>query len=129
MPSVVLKGGHSAALTSARFSPDGAWVVTASADNSVRVWDAHEGLERAALYRHAGAVAQAMFDASGEWILSVSHDGTAVLGRCDACRAPLPALRQRAQASVKLTPDDLAAVRADSTVQILPFMWSGWFKR
>ena len=129
VPSVVLKGGHSAALTSARFSPDGAWVVTASADNSVRVWDAHEGLERAALYRHAGAVAQAMFDASGEWILSVSHDGTAVLGRCDACRAPLPALRQRAQASVKLTPDDLAAVRADSTVQILPFMWSGWFKR
>ena len=128
VPSVVLKGGHSAALTSARFSPDGAWVVTASADNSVRVWDAREGLERAALYRHAGAVAQAMFDASGEWILSVSHDGTAVLGRCDACRAPLPALRQRAQSSVKLTPDDLAAVRADSTVQILPFMWSGWFK-
>ena len=128
VPSVVLKGGHSAALTSARFSPDGAWVVTASADNSVRVWDAREGLERAALYRHAGAVAQAMFDASGEWILSVSHDGTAVLGRCDACRAPLPALRRRAQASIKLTPDDLAAVRADSTVPIIPFMGMGWFK-
>ncbi len=108
--SVELKGGHSAALTSASFSPDGAWVVTASADNSVRVWDAAQGLERAALYRHAGAVNQALFDASGELILSVSDDGTAVLGRCDACRLPLPALRQQASDSVKLAPGELAAL-------------------
>ena len=97
--SVLLRGGHSAALSSAAFSPDGAWVVTASADNSVRVWDAKLGLERAALYRHAGAVNQALFDASGEWILSLSDDGTAVLGRCDACRMPLGPLRQRAGAA------------------------------
>ena len=111
--SVLLKGGHSAALSSAAFSPDGAWVVTASADNSVRVWDARLGLERAALYRHAGAVNQALFDASGEWILSVSDDGTAVLGRCDACRLPLGQLRQRARKEVLLPPDEQASLRAD----------------
>ena len=126
VPSVELKGGHSAALTSARFSPDGAWVVTASADNSVRVWDAVQGVERAALYRHADAVNSAQFDVSGEQILSVSHDGTVVLGRCDACRLPLPALRQQAQASVKLAPEDRAALNADSTVRLTPFMRPGW---
>ena len=111
--SVLLRGGHSAALSSAAFSPDGAWVVTASADNSVRVWDARLGLERAALYRHAGAVNQAIFDASGEWILSVSDDGTAVLGRCDACRMPLGALRQRARDAVHLASDEQAALGAE----------------
>ena len=111
--SVLLRGGHSAALASASFSPDGAWVVTASADNSVRVWDARLGLERAALYRHAGAVNQAIFDASGEWILSLSDDGTAVLGRCDACRMPLDPLRQRARESVRLAPDEQAALAAE----------------
>ena len=122
VPSVELKGGHSAALTSARFSPDGAWVVTASADNSVRVWDAASGVERAALYRHADAVNSALFDASGEQILSVSHDGTVVLGRCDACRLPLPALRQQARSLVKLSPDDSAALAADSAVRLIQFM-------
>ena len=111
--SVLLRGGHSAALSSAAFSPDGAWVVTASADNSVRVWDARLGLERAALFRHAGAVNQAIFDASGEWILSVSDDGTAVLGRCDACRLPLDQLRQRAREAVRLAPDEQAALGAE----------------
>ena len=51
---VVLSGGHSAALQSANFSPDGRRVVTASADNSIRVWDAATGHEWAALYRHGG---------------------------------------------------------------------------
>ena len=111
--SVLLRGGHSAALSSAAFSPDGAWVVTASADNSVRVWDARLGLERAALYRHAGAVNQAIFDASGEWILSLSDDGTAVLGRCDACRMPLERLRQRAREAAQLAPDEQAALGAE----------------
>ena len=113
-PAVVLQGSHGAALSSAAFSPDGAWVVTASADNSVRVWDARRGLERAALFRHAGAVNQALFDASGEWILSVSDDGTAVLGRCDACWLGLDSLRRQARAEVLLPPDEQATLRADS---------------
>ena len=111
---VVLSGGHSAALQSAHFSPDGKRVVTASADNSIRVWDAATGHEWAALYRHGGKVNSALFDRSGEQIVSVSDDGTAQVGRCDACRLPLDELKQRAQASVRMTEGDEAALKADA---------------
>ena len=120
---VVLSGGHSAALQSAHFSPDGKRVVTASADNSIRVWDAATGHEWAALYRHGGKVNSALFDQSGEQIVSVSDDGTALVGRCDACRQPLDQLKQRAQASLRMTADEEAALRADA-VSWLP-RWLG----
>jgi len=115
---VVLSGGHSAALQSAHFSPDGKRVVTASADNSIRVWDAATGHEWAALYRHGGKVNSALFDRSGEQIVSVSDDGTAQVGRCDACRLPLDELKQRAQASVRMTADDEAALKADAASRL-----------
>ena len=126
VPSVVLAGGHSAALSSARFSPDGLRVVTASADNSVRVWDAAQGRELATLYRHADAVNSAQFDASGEAILSLSHDGTAMLARCDACRLALPALRRLAEDGVKLAPGELASLSADGKLRLHTFMLPGW---
>ena len=120
---VVLSGGHSAALQSASFSPDSRRVVTASADNSIRVWDAATGHEWAALYRHGGKVNSALFDRSGEQILSVSDDGTALIGRCDACRLPLAELVQRAHAGLRLTAGDEAALKADA-VSWLPH-WLG----
>ena len=124
--SIELAGGHSAALSSAAFSPDGARVVTASADNSVRVWDAASGRELATLFRHVGAVNSALFDASGEQVLSVSHDGTAVLGRCDACRLALPALIQMAEKGAKLAPADAAALAAEGKVSARLSMLPQW---
>ena len=120
---VVLSGGHSAALQSANFSPDGRRVVTASADNSIRVWDAATGHEWAALYRHGGKVNSALFDRSGEQIVSISDDGMALIGRCDACRLPLAELQQRARATLRLSAGEEAALRAD-TVSWLP-RWLG----
>ena len=98
-------------------------MVTASADNSIRVWDAASGNEWAALYRHGAKVNSALFDRSGEKILSISDDGTAMIGRCDACRLPLPELQQRARAGLRLTADDETALKADA-VSWLP-RWLG----
>ena len=49
----------------ASFSPDGARVVTASKDQSAKVWDAKTGAEILTLKRHTGAVASAAFSADG----------------------------------------------------------------
>ena len=115
-----------AARRSATVSPDGARVVTASADNSVRVWDAHSGRELATLHRHDGEVNSALFDASGQQILSVSHDGTAVLSRCDACRLALPALMQLASPGAKLAPGEAASLAAEANARSSVFKLPAW---
>ena len=48
--------GHERAVSSAAFSPDGQRVVTASADNTARLWDAASGKSLAVLSGHEDAV-------------------------------------------------------------------------
>ena len=122
---VLLQGGHSAALSAADFSPDGRLVLTSSADNSVRVWDAATGRELSALLRHGDSVNAVAFHPDGERILSASDDGTAQLGRCQACRLPLDALREAAR-QVPLAPGELDTLQAGSRVALHPFMRPAW---
>jgi WD40 repeat protein len=70
--------GHRDRLTSARFSPDGALVVTASADHDARVWDARTGHKRVLLRGHGAIVQDAAFSSDGRWIVTAGP-GTAGL--------------------------------------------------
>jgi len=77
------------AVASARFSRDGSRVVTASWDNSARIWNADNGSSIKKLGResagaegaHLGNVNSATFspDAEGKWVLTASDDGVAKL--------------------------------------------------
>jgi hypothetical protein len=70
---------HDASLIDASFSPDGKWVVTASADHTARMWNAANGKAMGEPLRHDGQVNSAVFSLDGKWVVTASEDGTARL--------------------------------------------------
>ena len=52
-------------------------MVTASGDNTARIWDAESGKEIAVLKGHAGRVISAAFSADGKRVVTASDDKTA----------------------------------------------------
>ncbi len=76
---LVLKG-HTAAVRSAAFSPDGKRIVTASFDTTARLWDAESGKQIGEpLSGHEAAVQSAAFSLDGKRIVTASSDTTARL--------------------------------------------------
>jgi WD40 domain-containing protein len=73
--------GHQGGVRQAAFSPHGRSVVTASADQTARLWDAASGALRATLTGHQGFVWQAAFSPDRRWVVTASEDGTARLWR------------------------------------------------
>ena len=74
---MLLRLDHRRAANSARFSPNGRYIVTASADNLSRVWDAATGELKTVLRGHQGEVNSATFSPDGRWVLTASYDATA----------------------------------------------------
>ena len=68
--------GHTSRVNSARYSPDGKGILTASWDNTARIWDT-QGKELAVLKGHTERVYSAIFSDDGKRILTASEDKTA----------------------------------------------------
>src|SRR5262249_12347068 len=103
-PRVTLRG-HTNAVLSAAFSPDGQSIVTASWDKTAIVWDAASGQARATLRGHTGPVNTAAFSPDGRYVVTPSADGTA-----RQYVIPIPDLLALAQSRVfrSLTPEERA---------------------
>ncbi|MFS8980799.1 TIR domain-containing protein [Cupriavidus necator] len=69
--------GHQGRVHSAAFSPDGQRVLTASDDNTARVWDARTGQMTVQLTGHQGPVRSAAFSPNGQRVVTASEDNTA----------------------------------------------------
>jgi WD40 repeat protein/energy-coupling factor transporter ATP-binding protein EcfA2 len=69
---------HSGLVISAEFSPDGQSILTASADNTARLWN-RNGQLLAELKGHTDSVYSASFSPDGQSILTASADNTARL--------------------------------------------------
>jgi hypothetical protein len=68
---------HAEQVHSAQFSPDGQRVVTASEDNTARVWDAATGNAIGQPMKHEGVVYSARFSPDGQRVVTASEDNTA----------------------------------------------------
>ena len=68
---------HQRAVKSAAFSADGRRVVTASDDETARVWDAETGKPVGLALQHKGRVHSTVFSADGRRVVTASDDATA----------------------------------------------------
>ena len=68
---------HDEWITSSQFSADGLRVLTSSADNTARVWDAQTGTPLGEVMRHDGMVWSARFSPDGLRVVTASGDKTA----------------------------------------------------
>ena len=58
------------------FAPDGKWLASGGADNSIKIWDTSTGRELRALSGHTGSVWSAVFSPDGRRVASGGADKT-----------------------------------------------------
>lgn len=68
--------GHQQLINHVQFSPDGRWLLSASFDKSVRMWDGTTGKFVATLRGHVGPVYQVSWSADSRLFVSASKDST-----------------------------------------------------
>jgi dipeptidyl aminopeptidase/acylaminoacyl peptidase len=76
-PRLVLPIGHTDHVNSAVFSPDGKLALTASGDNTARIFEVETGKELRVLLGHTSGVNSAVFSPDGTLALTSSSDNTA----------------------------------------------------
>lgn len=113
--------GHTGAVESIAFAPDGATLASVSLDRTVRLWYASGGDSLGILEGHIGAVESIVFASSGATLASASLDGTVRLWHASN-GALLRILEGHANAvrSVAFAPDGetLASGSSDYTVRL-----------
>lgn len=72
--------GHEGVVRAVTFSPDSRWLVTASTDQTIRLWNLSDlNAEPAILQGHEAGVNEVSFSPNSRWLATVSEDGTARL--------------------------------------------------
>jgi WD40 repeat protein len=105
--------GHTSGVESAQFSADGTRVVTASWDQTGKVWDAASGQLLTSLEGHTGGVWSAQFSPDGTRLVTTSADKTVKVWEVGSGRllASLKGSAAKAQ-SAQFSPDGTRLVTA-----------------
>lgn len=76
--------GHTGAINSAVFSPDGSRILTASDDNTAKIWDAESFELLGTLEGHIGPINSAAFSHDGKMVVTASWDKTAKIWNAES---------------------------------------------
>jgi len=68
--------GHTAGVNGCAISPDGSYIVSASGDTTLKLWDVRTGAERLTLRGHTDRVHGCAISPDGSYIVSASYDNT-----------------------------------------------------
>ncbi|MCG8423783.1 MAG: protein kinase [Proteobacteria bacterium] len=112
---------HPDAVHTAAFSRDGTRIVTASADNTVRVWNADGSGRPIVLAGHRDLVNSAAFSPDGTRIVTASADNTARVWNADGSGRPIVLAGHRDLVnSAAFSPDGtrIVTASADNTVRV-----------
>lgn len=112
---------HDGDVLSAEFSPDGKRIVTASEDNSARVWDTQNGKPLTDPMKHDKPVESAEFSPDGRWIVTSSEDKTARVWDSRNGRPVSEPMRHDSEVlSARFSPDGkrVATASRDETARI-----------
>jgi WD40 repeat protein/serine/threonine protein kinase len=113
--------GHTNSVASVAFSPDGRRIVTGSADNTAKVWDARTGTALLDLKGHMNQVTSVAFCPDGTRIVTGSADNTATVWDARTATALLDLKGHMNQVtSVAFCPDGTHVVTgsADDTAKV-----------
>jgi WD40 repeat protein/uncharacterized caspase-like protein len=76
-PVLVLPVGHTSSVSTAAYSPDGKYIVTASWDNTAKIWESSDGKLLSELKGHTASLTSALFSPNAKYIVTTSKDSTA----------------------------------------------------
>jgi len=112
--------GHSASVSQAAFSPDGTRVITASDDQTARVWDVVTGKPAFDPIRHQGPVTAAAFSPNGTRVVTASKSQARVWDARTGQPVTDPLKHQSTVTAAAFSPDGTRVVTAseDKTARV-----------
>ncbi len=116
----LFRDGHTAAVRTAVFSPDGKLLVSAGEDKQVMVWDFARRMRLKTLIEHQGVINTVAFSPDGKWFLTGDEQKTAIVW--DANRLELETVWRDQPGPIKasgFSPDGRVVIYTAGDVSII----------